>query len=190
MLVTDVHYRIGVVSYCPIPPSVSSAFGHASSKIDAIVLEDDTHHVLSADPAFREPKEHPVRIHTQALNAAVSSLGQICPVSSKPFIFRAVVHDLSRTPSVQLSDVKNAMTDLFVKCRGLDIGSVHMPLLGTVHGRLNCIHVLRLLRELSPSTGNSIRVFLELSRAQESMLKEHWADSRWHVLDGGFCSDS
>lgn len=33
--------------------------------VDAVVLEDDTYLVLSAEPRFREVVEHPVRIWTE-----------------------------------------------------------------------------------------------------------------------------
>lgn len=181
MQASDAHYRIGVVSFYPFLASASVASPTAYPNVDAVVREDDTHHVLSADPTFREPTVHPVRIYTKVLDAVPSSLGQINTVSSKPLILRAVVHELSRTPSVRLLDVKNATADLFVKYKDLEIGSLSMPLLGTVYGRLDSIDVLSMLRELSPTTGEGIRIFLELSREQGSMLKEHWADWRRQI---------
>jgi hypothetical protein len=175
-------YRIGRVVFCPrcLEPSMTPL---KTQEEDAVVLEDDTHHVLSADPTFREPADHPIVIHTQALHAVPAPLGKIKSSGRDPILLRAVVHDLARMPSVELDDVKNAIADLFVKCGDLNIGSLSMPLLGTVHGRLDSIQVLDILHSLAPIEGKTLRIALEVSLAQQTRLRDHWSGFRWIRTD-------
>lgn len=116
-----------------------------TSDADALVIEDDTYHVLAADPMFTEPREHPIRIHTAALDVQPSHQGAVYYRDGNPPSLCAVVHDLSCEPTTAAGYVEKAWTTIFSECGRRGLRSLVGPLLGTQHGILPPAKALRAL---------------------------------------------
>jgi len=67
--------------------------------VDAMVAEEDTFLVLSADPELSESKESPIKVLTEALEARPETPGSVLIKDGHPLQFLAIVHDLDREPS-------------------------------------------------------------------------------------------
>ena len=144
---------------------------------DATVVEDDTYHVLSADPAFREPKEHPIRIHTSALEAQPTAWGSIRLVGHHPVWIQAVIHDLSVEPTTTSKAVKTAWQNIFLECQRQSLGSLLCPLLGTVHGTDSVTQAFGHLEEVLRNLDLPTRLFLFI-RPGDRMFLEACLDGK------------
>ncbi len=83
-------------------PSLEIAYASRSQRpfpIDALILEDDTYHVLSSDPSFRWAEDHPLRVHTAAHSAEPAAPGTVVKQGGHPTRVLAVVRDLSCSPT-------------------------------------------------------------------------------------------
>jgi hypothetical protein len=114
-----------------IVEGVSSPF-----PIDAMVREEDTYLVLSADPEFRPSTEHPIRLFEELSNVEPVEPGAVVVRSGDPLEFLAVVHDLGRDPTWKRGWIEEALDAIFDEVRARSIRSLGMPILGTVHGTL------------------------------------------------------
>jgi hypothetical protein len=104
--------------------------------VDAIVFEEDTFFVLSADPKVREPAEHPIKVWTAVHETEPAPLGSVVVRPGHPTRVLAVVHDLSQDPTCTEASIEQAFREIFRLSRHLEIESLGLPLLGTVHGKL------------------------------------------------------
>jgi len=113
--------------------------------VDGVVLEDDTWLVLGADPEFREPTEHPIRIWTALHEAQPLEPGTVSVVESHPLRLHAIVHDLSRDPTWREEWIGAALAELFRAAGRRGLRSLALPILGGVHGHLPAERFLVLL---------------------------------------------
>lgn len=120
---------------------------HNPLDVDAVVIEDDTYSVLSADPEFHEPTEHPLRIWTAAHEAVPAPPGTVAVRSGEPLKLLAVVHDLAEDPTWKEEWVASALLEIFEQADRLEIRSLALPVLGAVHGRLPVERFVLLLRQ-------------------------------------------
>jgi len=117
----------------------------AVGDVDAIVVEDDTFHVLGADPAWRPVAEHPRRVLDAAARSRPDALGSVVVVEETPLRLCAVVHDLDREPSCDPAAIEAALAQLLVIIERRVLVRIAMPLLGTAHGRLPLAEAAALL---------------------------------------------
>jgi hypothetical protein len=113
--------------------------------VDAIVVEDDTRHVLSADPAWRPVRGSLRRALEQAVRSQPDPLGSVTAIAGEPLRLCAVVHDLEREPSCDPASVQAALHQLLALAGQRGLVRIALPLLGTVHGRLPLVEAVRLL---------------------------------------------
>jgi hypothetical protein len=104
--------------------------------VEAVVAEEDTYLVLSAEPVLREPQEHPLRILQAVHEAEPIAPGSIVVQAATPLRLLAVIHDLAAEPSWREEWIAAAYTGVFEEVAGRGICALGLPLLGTVHGRL------------------------------------------------------
>lgn len=116
---------------------VESPAGRPPFDAQAVALEDDTCHVLSADAdTLRDPGEHPIRIMTALHDTPQSPPGSVVVHGSGPWLLLAVVHDLDRDPSVEEAWVAAALIAILRVCEEKAIADLALQPLGTRHGRL------------------------------------------------------
>ncbi len=123
--------------------------------VDAVVEEEDTYLVLSADPEVREPREPLMRVLTEVLEARGEAPGSVIVQGGYPLRLLAVVHDLAREPSWRAAWVAEALAEVFRLAARRRLRSLAMPLLGAVHGRLSRHRCLDLIRDAIVRAGGT-----------------------------------
>lgn len=108
-----------------------------SPNVGAIVEEEDTYLVLSADPTATPPAESPDRLLQRAQASIARAPGSVHVRGGSPPVLLAVVHDLDREPSWQESWIASALDAILEQVESSGFRAVALPLLGTVHGTLD-----------------------------------------------------
>ncbi len=134
---------------------------HPPSEVDALVVEDDTYSVLSADPGFTEPTEHPIRVWTELHEAQPASPGAVIVKPGRPLRLLAVVHDLAQDPTCREEWVALALNGCLHEAEARQLRRMAMPILGGVHGRVTASRFAELLR-------------VALERERPGVLQEIW----------------
>ena len=113
---------------------------------DAVVEEEDTYLVLSADPEVREPGVARLRTFHEAYTAEPAQPGSVVVGDGAPTRLLAVVHDLSHDPSWREEWVAAALRAVITEADSRKVRSLAMPPLGRVHGSLPRERFVVLLR--------------------------------------------
>ena len=113
--------------------------------VDAVVFEEDTYLVLSADWKKIESEDHPVVILTEAFGMEPEKPGTVVVYEGSPLRFLAVVHDLDQDPSLRAEWVRKALENIFQEAERRRLRSMALPLLGTKHGSLEKSRFLGIL---------------------------------------------
>jgi hypothetical protein len=104
--------------------------------VEAVVFEEDTYLVLSADGKKIESEDHPVVILTEAFGMEPEKPGTIVIYEGSPLRFLAVVHDFDQEPSWREEWVGKALENIFREVERRGLRSIALPFLGTKHGLL------------------------------------------------------
>ena len=116
------------------------------SVVDAVVEEEDTYLVLSADPEVREPEVARLRAFHEAYTAEPAEPGSVVVRDGAPMRLLAVVHDLSQDPSWREEWVAAALGAVIAEADSRKVRTLAMPPLGRVHGSLPRERFVMLLR--------------------------------------------
>ena len=121
-------------------------------KVDAMVAEEDTFLVLSADPVVKEPRESLEVMIEQANEIRPEAPGSVLVRRRRnsPLEFLAIVHDLDLEPSWKEEWISSALDKVFREAAVRKVRSIALPLLGTAHGYLAVERAGRIL-------GNALR---------------------------------
>ena len=115
--------------------------------VDAIAVEDDTYHVLSANPEFQVSRGSV----TQAIEALERSepcaLGSVVVKLGRPLIFQAIVHDLSHDPTCVESSVQRALAAIFAEAEQRNLKTVALAPVGTRYRSIDEHRFLDLFNE-------------------------------------------
>jgi hypothetical protein len=116
--------------------------------VEAVVVEEDTYLVLSADPRTREPRpEHPIRVMTSLLEVEPREPGTILLRDRSPLEIAAIVHDLDEEPSWREEWVVAALDRSLAEAERRRFHAIGLEMLGTIHGRLERPRFLQILRQ-------------------------------------------
>ncbi len=113
--------------------------------VEAYVVEDDTYLVLAADPAYREPTEHMLRVMTAVHQAEPAAPGTVVARSGDPLRLHAIIHDLARDPTWTEEWVSSALLGALETLEGRRLRALALPPLGSRHGALAIDRFLGLL---------------------------------------------
>jgi hypothetical protein len=113
--------------------------------VDAVVLEEDTWLVLSAEPVVTVPPDHPIRLFTELHEAQPLVPGAIIVHRERPLTLMAVVYDLGAEPCCREEWVRAALAGVLRICRERGLRSVTLPLFGVRHGRMRPEVILPLI---------------------------------------------
>lgn len=142
--------------------------------LGAVVEEEDTYLVLSAEPRVRETTEPLGRALAAVRRARPLPPGSVAMRRGKPVRLLAVVHDLTLTPTWREAWIAAALRGCLRTARRLRLRSLLLPPLGAVHGRFDQERFVSLLRETlaaaEPSTLE--RVWLRVRDEQVSAIGE------------------
>lgn len=128
--------------------------------VDALVLEDDTYHALSAAPVFTPVEEHPLRILDHAHHAVPAHPGDLVVRPGTPLRLLAVVHKLDEDPTWRVTWVIAAYEAVLGEITRRRLTSVALPLLGSVHGRMSPDHSFDLLRDAVEHSPHHLDILL------------------------------
>ena len=103
--------------------------------VEALVFEEDTALVLSADRDIRDIDDHPIRVMTSLYDFEEQAIGDVLVCARNPYRFLAVVHDFDREPSCQEAWIEITLSKILRLCRELEIESLGLQMLGTRFGR-------------------------------------------------------
>jgi len=118
------------------PARITVASGAGMPPPDALVLEEDTWLILSADMQVTEPAEHPVRLLTRLHDAEPAVPGKVLIRGEDPLTLLAVVHDFDAEPCCRPEWIEVALRRLLDICRERRVATLGVPLFGVAHGRL------------------------------------------------------
>ena len=113
--------------------------------VGALVVEEDTWLIMSAEPVLAEPAEHPIRLMTDLIHATKQKTGSIVVKQGTPLKFLAIVHDVDRDPTWKEGWVKDALAAAFEESEKRGLDALGLPPVGTRHGRLSLKRFAHLL---------------------------------------------
>jgi hypothetical protein len=116
-------------------------------EVNAVVLEEDTYLVLSADPVVKEPQGSWHEVVKQVNELQPESPGSVLVRETYPLEILAVVHDLDREPSWKEEWIDRALDMVLREFAARRIRSGAIPILGATHGSLASERAAGLLRE-------------------------------------------
>jgi len=114
---------------------------------DALVEEEDTYLVLSADPEVQETREQPGELMAELLKTKPAVPGSVIVKEGRPLSLLPIVHDLSSDPSWKEEWVVSTLDGILREAQRRKLRSLALPLLATLHGSLDRQRFLSLLRE-------------------------------------------
>jgi hypothetical protein len=114
---------------------------------EAFAFEEDTFLVMSADPTVRDPRRPLIRIMSDLIEAQPRLPGTVLVQGTSPVRLLAIIHDFSEDPSWKEDWVKEASVGIFEAAARLNLRSVALPLLGTVHGSLDRQRAMQFLAQ-------------------------------------------
>ncbi len=133
----------------PKPPGVEIIAAPPSSPPfvpDALVAEEDTFLVLSAEPEIREAELPRLRVFHEAFTARPAEPGTVIVREGRPVRLLAVVHDLSVVPTWREEWVASALAGVLREAGARGWRTLATPPLGRVHGSLPVETFLVVLR--------------------------------------------
>ena len=114
--------------------------------LDAVVIEEDTFLVLSAEPSLREPAESLDELERELMEFSPPTPGSVLVRGGTPLELLAIVHELDQTPSWREEWIAAAIEGILDVAQHHRLQVLAMPLLGTIHGRLPARRFITLLR--------------------------------------------
>lgn len=115
--------------------------------VQAVVEEQDTALVLDMEPVLRPPRQSTTALVKAMQQQRPRRPGEVLVRRGRPLRLLAVVHVLDREPGCRAEWIETALTGVLQRCVRYRIRAAALPLLGSVHGRFNGMHSVRLLRE-------------------------------------------
>jgi len=122
--------------------------------VEAIVFEEDTFLVMSADPTPKDPKVPMVRIMTSLIETPPREPGSLVLQGRSPLRMLAIVHDFNQDPSWKEEWISRVLTKVFEEAESMNLQSLALPLLGTVYGSLEKRRFIELLVHTLQETGH------------------------------------
>jgi len=115
-------------------------------QVDAIVEEQDTHLLLGPVYPMESPRESYTDLIKQAVRQQPRPAGTVWVVTHiRPARMLAVVHDLDAKPACRDKWVECAYIQTCAAIQAYGFRIVALPLLGTVHGRIDPARSMTLL---------------------------------------------
>ncbi len=104
--------------------------------IDAIVVEEDTHLLLSSDGVVAEPDEEFDALVEAASKESANAPGSVLVRKTKPLQFLAIVHDIDCEPTWREEWIASAINGTVEEAEWRRLESLGIPLIGTRHGNV------------------------------------------------------
>jgi hypothetical protein len=123
--------------------------------VNAVVEEEDTFLVLSAETRVRKREGSLLEIMTNVIESRPEIPGTVLIRGKKPLRLLAIVHDLNQDPTWKEAWIKSALNRVFQGLERRKLQSIALSLLGTHHSTLDKERFVEMLRhvleKISPS---------------------------------------
>lgn len=113
--------------------------------LDAMVFEEDTFLILSAEKKVRDPQKPLMHVLTELIEIQPETPGDVLVKGKGPFRFLAIIHDLDQEPSWQEEWIKTALDNIFQEAEKRRLQSIAIPFIGTLYGQLEKVRFIELL---------------------------------------------
>ena len=130
--------------------------------VEAMVFEEDTFLVMSADPTPKDPKVPMVKIMTSLIETQPRVPGTVVLQGKSPLRMLAIVHDFNQDPSWKEEWIETVLVRVFQEAENLGLQSLALPPLGTVYGSLSKRRFTEFLVRALQGAGSSHLRFLWL----------------------------
>lgn len=142
----------------------------------AIVREEDVQLILTAAANPSPPTQSLDELEHAALNAPCRPPGSVAVRAGRPMLLLAVIHDLDREPSWREEWIVSATVAVLRSARWRGLMHLSMPLLGTVHGRLDPWRAAELLAQalLEDPFGRPETLWIEHADAEIVAWLREW----------------
>jgi len=104
--------------------------------IQAVVVEEDTHLLLSSDGVVKEPDEDFEELVSAAGTRRPSTPGSVLVRKTEPLQFLAIVHDIDCQPTWREEWIASAINGAIEEAEWRRLESIGLPLIGTRHGNI------------------------------------------------------
>jgi len=139
---------------------------------EAVIREEDSYLVMSAQPEALLPREHPVRVMTDALEMGKEKPGSIIIRPGKPLCMLAIVYDFDLEPAWQGDWFVEALERIWELCSKHQLRQIELPLLGCDSGFLPCELALDdLLSSLPKDDPTPLKVWLRAPPHQIAAIR-------------------
>jgi len=116
--------------------------------VQAIVEEQDTYLLLSEQATLSDPgKPAWYLANTMEREEKIYQPGSVIMKPQQPNRLLAIVHDIELDPTCKPEYVERAWKNIFELIAVEEFSSIAIPLLGTVHGKLDFNDAMQLLRK-------------------------------------------
>ncbi len=115
--------------------------------VEAMVVEEDTWLVISADPRSSGPLEHPIRLMTEMIETGPKPVGRVLVEDGAPARLLAVIYDVDQDPICKEEWIASALLEIFHTCEQRGFSAIGLPLLGCRHGKLDQRRFVSLLHQ-------------------------------------------
>jgi hypothetical protein len=152
--------------------------------VEAIVCEEDTWLVMSADPEIYMPEVHPIRLMTDLIEAKPETPGRVLIRKGSPLRFLTVVHDFNMDPTWKVEWIDKALNEVFKESEKRKMEAVGIPMLCTRHGKLDVDRFLSIITDIINRISFKYlkRLWLITFKDQEPRLinriEKHWEKIR------------
>ncbi len=115
--------------------------------IDAVVVEDDTFNVLSADPEARAIKGALGPLWSEASQTDPKTPGTVTVREGSPPRFLAIVHELKEEPTWREEWIASALRECLREAEARGLQAIAIPVLGSKYGSVKVPRFAELLRK-------------------------------------------
>lgn len=105
--------------------------------VQAVIVEEDTGLVLSANTELRISDEHPIRLMMALWDFEPERPGSVVLKGRNPYRLFAIVHDFDQEPACRNEWVTEALGAALAECSRLRVHSVATQVLGSRHGPIS-----------------------------------------------------
>lgn len=102
--------------------------------VEAVIVEEDTGLVLSADTELHTCDEHPIRLMMALWEFVPERPGGVVLKGRNPYRLFAIVHDFDQEPSCRKEWVTGALDAGLAECRRLRVRAIATQVLGGRYG--------------------------------------------------------
>jgi hypothetical protein len=117
-------------------------------EVDAIAIEDDTYHVLSANPEFEAVEGSLKKESAIAAKERPTKLGSVVVNAGRPLKFLAIIHDTSKDPTWTENSIRQALLNILREAEHRRLKAIAVPPLGTKHGSLRLERFFEMFKEV------------------------------------------